>query len=148
MEYLIFIIIIVVVGGVIGGLMGPIIESIDERKAKKAGTISNLSGYIEINSFYTKVVGVTYGNIQNILPQLQIGTPLAFFREPNNAYDKNAIRVECNGNNIGHLSADIASELSPIIDRGGIVTGQIESITGGGGKSYGCNISIKVYEKQ
>lgn len=100
------------------------------------------------NSFYTRVVGVTFGNIQFILPRLKSGMSLQFYREPNNPYDSNAIRVECNGEAIGHLDASIAAQYANGIDNGfDFLEGKISEITGGKGykTTYGCNIELLVY---
>ena len=147
MDWLGTVLIITVIGGVIGGLIGPIIEAVSKNKAKEQLTEIDTSGLSEFNTYFTKVVGVTYNGIQSILPKLRSGMLLDFVREPKNSYDKNAIRVECNGKNIGHLSADLAADLAPIVDDGGKITGNITNITGGNGKTYGCNIEITVWKK-
>lgn len=46
------------------------------------------------------------------------GTVLDLEREPDNAYDPDAIKVLSNGNHIGYISRDTASFLSPEIDSG------------------------------
>lgn len=97
-------------------------------------------------SFFTKVVGVTYNGVQGILPTLRAGMPLRFVREPHNQYDKNAIAIKCNGMNIGHLSADVAKDVAPLMDSGAQVEGEISKITGGNGKTYGCNIEVTIYK--
>lgn len=74
--------------------------------------------YVEVDSMYTKVVGVTFGDIQSVLPDLKSGMSLRFVREPNNKYDSNAIRVVCSWQKIGYLSSDLARDLANIIDNG------------------------------
>lgn len=107
------------------------------------------NGYVVDYSFETRLVGVTFNGIQNILPTLQAGMIVRFVREKHNAYDKNAIRAECCGRNIGHLSADTAAKIAPIMDSGLPVTGSIEAIIGGYmGKNYGCNVNVVVYKKK
>lgn len=103
------------------------------------------------NSFYTRVVGVTFGNAQQVLPNLCAGMDLQFIREPDNQYDRNAIRVECCGSTLGHIKADIAAQLAPKIDSGKtVIKGDISEITGGfaPGITYGCNIRIVAYTKK
>lgn len=97
-------------------------------------------------NIYTKVVGVTYDGIQSILPRLHAGMPLKLVREPSNQYDKNAVAVWCNGKKIGHLSRDLAADIAPLMDSGTAVDGTIEGITGGSGKTYGCNIKVTIYK--
>ncbi len=101
----------------------------------------------ETDSIYTKVVGVTFGNIQSVLPTLSAGMRLKFRREPDNEYDSNAICVICNSKKIGHLSADLACDLAPVMDNGGRLEGKIVEITGGGTKNYGCNIEVFVFRR-
>lgn len=102
--------------------------------------------YIVSHYYYTKVVGVTFNGIQSILPQLHEGMPVQFIREPNNPFDRNAIGIWCNGKKIGHLSADEATSIAPQMDRGVPYDGEISQITGGKGKTYGCEISVNVYK--
>lgn len=102
--------------------------------------------YVIDHSYYTKVVGVTFNGIQSILPQLHEGMPVQFIREPNNPFDRNAIGIWCNGKKIGHLSADEATSIAPQMDRGIPYDGAISQITGGKGKTYGCEISVNVYK--
>lgn len=102
--------------------------------------------YVINHSYYTKVVGVTFNGIQSILPQLHEGMPVQFIREPNNPFDHNAIGIWCNGKKIGHLSADEATSIAPQMDRGIPYDGEISQITGGKGKTYGCEISVNVYK--
>ena len=97
-------------------------------------------------TIYTKVAGVTFNGVQYILPTLRAGMPLRFFREPFNKYDKNAIAIECNGTHIGHLSAALAKDIAPLMDNGASLDGKIVKITGGNGKTYGCNIEVTIYQ--
>ncbi len=105
-------------------------------------------GYIIDRTYYTKVVGVTFNGVQEILPYLQSGMSLDFVREPRNFHDKNAVAVYCSDHQIGHLSREEAAEIAPIMDRGIPVDGVIEEITGGGKYNYGCNIRVKIYKRK
>lgn len=102
--------------------------------------------YVVNHYYYTKVVGVTYNGIQSILPQLHEGMPVQFIREPNNSFDRNAIGIWCTGKKIGYLSADEATSIAPQMDKGIPYDGEISQITGGKGKTYGCEISVNVYK--
>lgn len=104
------------------------------------------SDYTIDYTFPTKIVGVTFNGVQNILPTLRSGMKLVFVRERHNAYDKNAIAVYCSGRKIGHLSADLAADIAPLMDSGVPVRGEILNVTGGGIKNYGCNINVEVYK--
>lgn len=100
------------------------------------------------SSFYSSIKGTTFNGAQSILPTLKPGTPLKFYREPTNQYDHNAIRVECNGVSIGHVSSYIAEQYAKQIDqRRCFLEGVVKEITGGYAykRNYGCNIEIFVY---
>lgn len=99
-------------------------------------------------TFPTKIVGVTFNGIQNVLPTLRSGMKLVFVRERHNAYDKNAVAVYCSGHKLGHLSADLAADIAPLMDSGIPVRGEILNVTGGGRKNYGCNINVEVYKSK
>ena len=43
--------------------------------------------------FYSKIVGVTFGDVQRYIERLHIGTILKVVREPDNPYDNNAIAL-------------------------------------------------------
>ena len=101
-------------------------------------------------SMFTQIVGVTKNNdegvnIQNILPELEVGSKLTFIREPKNFYDTNAIKVICDYQHIGYIKSSLAEEIAPIMDSGRKLKGYISEITGGtDGKNYGCNIHISI----
>lgn len=108
------------------------------------------------NDFHTvtKVVGVTYENengisIQSILPNLKHGENLFFIRDYHNQYDENAIKVYCKSGHIGHLSKELAAEIAPFLSENDDydLEGRVVEITGGDGKSIGCNIEIWVEDK-
>lgn len=98
----------------------------------------------------TKVVGVTKNNdegqpIQPILATLSLSDGLTFVREPNNPYDRNAIKVICEYQHIGYIKADLAKDIAPLMDSGKQLSGHITKITGGeDGLNYGCNIHIEI----
>ncbi len=108
------------------------------------------------NDFHTmtKVVGVTYENesgiaIQSILPNLKHGENLFFIRDYHNQYDENAIKVYCKSGHIGHLSKELAAKITPFLSENDDydLEGRIVEITGGDGKSFGCNIEIWIENK-
>ena len=107
-------------------------------------------------NLHTKIVGVTKENedgmpIQDILEELADenveGDELDLEHEFDNPYDENAIMVYHNGVHIGYLSRDLAKKLVDDVDAG-LVSAEIDEITGGGNKSYGCNIAIKIRIKK
>ena len=121
----------------------------------------NISPNIQINSnnniildTYSKVAGVTFKNdkeedIQTILPKLVNGAELTFVREPNNIYDKNAIKIYVYKLvHIGHVKKELAETIAPLMDSGCLVHGYVSQITGGDNEnSYGCNYKITVLKE-
>lgn len=102
---------------------------------------------------YTKIVGVTQendkgANIQDILPLLSKNGRLIFIRDYSNEYDENAIKVYYHAKNelihIGHLNRELSANISLFLDENPAydIDGIVDEITGGNGKSYGCNIRI------
>lgn len=95
----------------------------------------------------TKIVGVTKLNdkgidIQTILPTITEDSDLMLSREKDNPYDENAIKVIADYTHIGYIKAGLAAELAPIMDSGKTVHVELIEITGGGDKTYGCNIRV------
>lgn len=106
----------------------------------------------------TKVVGVLAVNEDGTSRQDIIKKYLAprmlldLLREPDNAYDPNAIAVFIKNKNlssvdkslkIGYLSSEIAEQLAPIIDDGEIYHCIVLDVTGGkNGMAYGVNIHL------
>ena len=96
---------------------------------------------------FTKVAGVTFGNIQNILPKLTNGMNVSLVRDPANEYDRNAIRVmvKCRANNIqvGWINKELAKVLAPEIDAGIEWKAKIEKVIGAEYDNKGLLISLK-----
>lgn len=75
--------------------------------------------------FSAKVVGLSfhaeYPDNLHGLHHLWItgaGPELVLVREPDNAYDANAVAVVCDGAVVGHLPASMAARMAPELDRG------------------------------
>ncbi len=88
---------------------------------------------------YTKVRGTTFGNRQAIIRKLSsfpsADIELILLREPDNPYDSNAVIVVAVVRNmgmseVGYLSCEISSWISPYIDSGGEVVAMISEVTG------------------
>ena len=96
---------------------------------------------------YTKIAGVTFAkHAQEIIPRLSEGELLKLVREPDNPKDKNAIRIEGQGERIGFIPAHVARELAYRIDEGENFECRVSQVTGGGDKIYGCNIQLEEIE--
>jgi single-stranded-DNA-specific exonuclease len=92
----------------------------------------------------TKVVGVTFGGRQSVIRQMQAGEPLILRREHDNAYDRNAIRVErANGVQVGYISKELAAELAKQIDSvGGAISAKAQRIVGE--EALGHNLGVRI----
>lgn len=97
----------------------------------------------EKDEFYTKVVGVTFENRQEIIGNLNEGDAILLVREPENIYDSRAIGVYVNKIKIGFLNKQLAKNLAPTIDGGLEYEGFVTQITGGFDKNLGVNIYLK-----
>lgn len=73
-----------------------------------------LSGIADRPRFYTKLRGVSFDDRQIHVQSLREGQTLSLLREPNNPADPNAICcLTENGEKLGYLSRQIASQLAP-----------------------------------
>jgi len=96
---------------------------------------------VEVDSFYTKVAGVTFDGRQEVIANVESGTKLQVIREKFNKHDTNAIRIDTvDGDNLGFLNARLAKKLASHIDEGQKYLGQVSEVTGGQDKNYGVNI--------
>ncbi len=80
---------------------------------------------------------------------LRAGDKLRWQRDPQNEYDTNAISLWHQSNQLGHIAANIAAEMAPMLDRGDIdLDVEITAITGGlDGKTNGINIEMVITYK-
>lgn len=98
----------------------------------------------EKEEFYTKVVGVTFEDRQEVVATLCEGEKLLLVRERENIYDQNAVRVENqSGQQLGYLNARLAKHFAPLLDRGEAYNVNVSQVTGGLDKNYGVNIIIQ-----
>ncbi len=92
--------------------------------------------------FNTKVVGVTFEGRQDLVAGLEPGSELALVRDPENPYDRNAVRVQLGALHIGFIKAPIAARIAPNIDAGERYRAEVRHVTGGGTRSVGVNIWV------
>ncbi len=107
----------------------------------------------KLEPFFSKVYGVTHKNAdgtdrQALLRKCRVGETLVLTHEPI-PEDPNAVKVcRQTGEQIGWLSASLAAEIAPRLDKGSRVDVVITDLTGGGWlikKKRGCNIQITKY---
>lgn len=105
-----------------------------------------------IETIYSKLQGVTHTNSdgsqrQDVIAELCYpGQTLLLLREPNQ-YSFNNIGVYV-AYQVGHINPELAGELAPLIDAGGVVQAQITEITGGteDKPTRGVNVSFTIYD--
>ena len=105
-------------------------------------------GIGEQDQFYTKLVGVTFENRQELVEQLMAGQPLELRREQQNIHDENAIAVFADGAQVGYLKRNIARHLAPNFDQGIGYTAMVVQVTGSADTNWGANIFIQRTERQ
>lgn len=108
-----------------------------------------------LQEIHTKVVGVTKRNdeserIQELLEGFELsayeGMPILLEHEEDNEYDENAIKVILHCSHIGYLNRELAAEIVDAVDED-CVEAELSEITGGeDGKSYGCNILLRILD--
>lgn len=107
-------------------------------------------------SMVIRVVGTTVGNIQErlaFIKQFPVETMQAeLVREPENQFDKNAIKIVIHLRSInrktviGYVPKGLASSLAPVLDAGVQAKAELLRILGGYSykESYGCLLSINI----
>jgi hypothetical protein len=79
---------------------------------RTASQYEKLYGYVHMHA-------VLHNNRQSAIRSCVLGETLQLIREPQNPYDKNAIRVlRPNGLDVGHVAKENAAEIAPRMDRG------------------------------
>jgi len=102
-------------------------------------------------SFVTTVAGVTHDGRQRIVARCSVGERLTLVRDPDNRFDKGAIKImRLNGEQLGYVPAHVSrggdpSGLAFQMDRGDSFQCRISSLTGGDGLNLGVNIEVTEY---
>lgn len=102
------------------------------------------------HDFFSKVVGVTFNNDdgssrQKYIASLKAGDEL-IFRPVSVQGHPEAIGVfTTSGKQLGHLTSELAGELRNKYPTHPI-SATVAQVTGGGDRSYGCNIHIIIYQ--
>lgn len=101
--------------------------------------------------FFTKAVGVTFGNRQAVLNRLawypEGLVRLTLVREPHNPADRYAVavwaRIARQSHKLGYLPAGTAAVFSALLDAG-VEVGVHYRVTGGRGMHYGLNLELEI----
>ncbi|KAE8448579.1 hypothetical protein EG329_009004 [Mollisiaceae sp. DMI_Dod_QoI] len=95
-------------------------------------------GWVCVGVIEDKIVGVRFYN-----GYATPGEQVMIKREPGNAYDSNAIRINnVQGVQIGHIPRNLAAKLAPFMDSRAIV---LEAILSGEKAYYDCPIRLRVF---
>ncbi len=103
-----------------------------------------------VESFFTKVVGVTFDNPdgenrQKVISRCKEGEILRLLRDSTISGHPNAVKVcRLNGEQLGYIRSELSLNLAPRMDRGMEVFAEIKDITGGeeGRETLGVNIEV------
>jgi len=99
-------------------------------------TIGGASG------FNTKLAGVSFEGRQDVVAGVRAGAALDLRRDPQNAYDPNAIGVWFGNLQLGFVKRGIAARIAPNIDAGERYTAEVTAVTGGGARAFGINVYV------
>ena len=78
-----------------------------------------------------RVAGLSYHvGHEEVVALLPTNTPLQLVREPTNAHDGNAVRLDVSGRKIGYVPATMSRMIAALIDNGYDVRGHILSNSG------------------
>jgi type II secretory pathway pseudopilin PulG len=81
---------------------------------------------------------------QDIIAQLKEGEYITLVHEPNNPYDKNAVRVDSALGTIGYVARDEAMKIARLLDEKAIAKSYIDAILGGdSGMNYGVKLTVE-----
>ncbi len=75
------------------------------------------------------VTGFQHYAGKRLFPGMQVGDSLRLVREPGNAYDEKAIRIEWQGNMIGYVSSNENEALARQFDFGNRLQGRITRLS-------------------
>jgi len=74
------------------------------------------------------LAGFQYHAGTQVWPQLTVGQPLALVREPDNRYDRDAVRIDWRGCKLGYLPRAQNTAVAQMLDRGGELQARIEQL--------------------
>jgi hypothetical protein len=74
------------------------------------------------------LAGFRYYDAKQVWDDMQVGDALVLVREPHNAYDTNAVRVEWRGRKLGYIPRAENRAVAYHMDRGGTVEARISRL--------------------
>ena len=75
------------------------------------------------------LAGFQFYDGKTLWDEMKAGDALTLVREPDNAYDANAVRVEWNGNRLGYIPRRENADVARQMDRGAAVKARILKLT-------------------
>lgn len=108
----------------------------------------------------TKIVGVSFGNIQELLKKVSLSTKIKLVREDKNIHDENAIGILASVErfnkvagwgmfwvHIGYIPAPLAKQLAPLIDSKilNLESVKILNLLTSGQKNSKIGVEIEIY---
>lgn len=103
----------------------------------------NYRDIAERDEFFTKLVGVTFENRQQLLAQVEDGDAVELRREKDNPYDPLAVAVFWQTEQVGYLNARLARNFAPTLDKGGQYSAYVSQITGREKNTLGVNLCVR-----
>lgn len=98
--------------------------------------------------FFTKAVGVTFHNRQEVIKKISDGESVYLIREADNSHDPNAIGIYYNTEQIGYLNSRLARNLAQAMDRGVKYDSYVTQVTGRDKDTLGVNLCIRKREQE
>ena len=93
---------------------------------------------------HSKIAGISFEGRQSLIQSLSVGVELFLQRQPDNFYDKNAIKILTKeGEHLGFINRELAEGMAYAMDNGNKYRVQITDITGSADKNFGVNIEIE-----
>jgi hypothetical protein len=74
------------------------------------------------------LAGFRYAEAAAVWPELRLGDPLELIREPENPYDRNAVRVDWRGRKLGYVPRAENEALAWAMDRGERLSARISRL--------------------
>lgn len=100
-----------------------------------------------VKHFFTKAVGVTQGNRQQILAKLRRYEMLDLVHEEDNPVDPTAVALYSNGQQVGYLRKELAREVVKKSGQGWRYAVFVKEVTGATSRqNLGCNLLVVVGE--
>ena len=104
---------------------------------------------MEERKMYSKVVGVSFNNRQEIIVKLNQGDKLKLIPEPDNPFDSNCQNIlTINDESIGNLKKELAAEIAKGQANGWIYEATVTEVTGKDNPQHTNGVNIEIIAKR